>query len=200
MGWSQGVSPWSSMEHFGHLGGFLRLFLWCPNCWQQKHHRGLGINGDTLTFRKPTLILVGTVLPWKVRMMVRVVILYPSLVIKIFCASLIPCSLKFSTMSSTGVNLSSLHRVWPLRWNYYKGPNRDLGEDPFFDRNEHRRLRDFKTIIISPIFSSIQVEFELPFYGLHVFWLIWDTKVIHKQRLVNTIPYTAGDTVNLNYK
>ena len=32
------------------------------------------MNEETLTFRKPTLILEGTVLPWKVRMMVAVVI------------------------------------------------------------------------------------------------------------------------------
>ena len=48
----------------------------------------------------------GTVLPWKVRMMVAVVILFPSFVIIIFCASLTPCSLRLSTMSSTGVNFS----------------------------------------------------------------------------------------------
>ena len=47
--------------------------------------------GDTLTFKKPTLISVGTVLPWKVRIMVAVVILFPSFVIIIFCASLTPC-------------------------------------------------------------------------------------------------------------
>ena len=51
-----------------------------------------GVNGDTLTFKKPTLISVGTVYPWKVRMMVAVVILFPSFVIIIFCASLTPCS------------------------------------------------------------------------------------------------------------
>ena len=72
------------------------------------------MNGETLTFKKPTLISEGTVLPWKVRMMVAVVILLPSFVIIIFCASLTPCSLRLSTMSSTGVNFSSLHRMTPL--------------------------------------------------------------------------------------
>ena len=66
------------------------------------------------TVGEPTLISEGTVLPWKVRMMVAVVILFPSFVIMIFCAPLTPCSLRLSTMSSTGVNLSSLHRMTPL--------------------------------------------------------------------------------------
>ena len=72
------------------------------------------MNGETLTFRRPTLISEGTVLPWKVRMMVEVVILFPSFVIMIYCASLTPCSLRLSTMSSTGVNFNSLHRMTPL--------------------------------------------------------------------------------------
>ena len=35
-------------------------------------------------------------------------------VIIVFCASLTPCSFRLSTMSSTGVNLSSLHRMTPV--------------------------------------------------------------------------------------
>ena len=72
------------------------------------------MNGETLTFRKPTLISEGKVLPWKVRMMVAVVILFPSFVIIIFCASLTLFSLRLSTMSSMAVNFSSLHRMTPL--------------------------------------------------------------------------------------
>ena len=82
----------------------MQQFLCCPNCW---HLRWLGINEDTLTFRKPTLISVGTVLPWKVRMMVAIVIV-------IFCASLAPCSFRISAMSSMGVNFSSMHQMTPL--------------------------------------------------------------------------------------
>ena len=44
------------------------------------------------------------------------------------------------------------------------------------------------------------MELEVLFYSLYVFRSIWDTKVINKQRLVNTISYTAGDAVDLNNK
>ena len=44
------------------------------------------------------------------------------------------------------------------------------------------------------------MELELPFYGLHVFGTIGDTKVIHKQGLVNIIPYTSGDAVDIDNK
>ena len=50
--------------------------------------------GGSLTFKKPTFISVGTVLPWTVSMMVAVVILFPSFVIVISCASLTLCSFK----------------------------------------------------------------------------------------------------------
>ena len=42
-GWSQVVSPWPSMEHFGDLEECVQLFLWCANCWQPKHLKGLGV-------------------------------------------------------------------------------------------------------------------------------------------------------------
>ena len=45
---------------------------------------------------------------------VAVVIIFLSFVITVFCASLTPCSFRFSTMSCMGVNLTLLHCMTPL--------------------------------------------------------------------------------------
>ena len=92
------------------------------------------MNGETLTFRKPTLILEGTVLPWKVRMMVAVVILFPSFVIIILCASLTPCSLRLSTMSSTDDTLDGIQCSIPANTKYFQN---------IFKRTEKKLLETF---------------------------------------------------------
>ena len=84
IGWKQAVSPWSSIQHFEHLEDFLQLFVWCPSCWLPNDLRWLGINWDTLTFKKHSLISLGAILPWNVRSMVAVKILFPSFVIVFF--------------------------------------------------------------------------------------------------------------------